>query len=371
MPVASWMFGHVLMFMFEPAGRTVNGPLEVAPGAVEGPAEVEGPEAEVEGPAEAGPRGEVEGSEARPSAPTVAEATPPALPERPEQARRDTLLWTNYVGLGGGARWGRREVGPLDVPEDRSGRETTATGLGGIQGRLAGYSSAAARIGAGLRLITPELFAALELGGTRRGADGMVAGRRGGVDFGAQGVLRIGVGRAMSRRVSPYGKLQLDQRFALHYRDSAEGNHYTAALRASAGIFGRTRKETVVVLAGGAVDGVAGAQALGRRSAVLQAMAGAELAIYVNTTPHVMLAWVGEARTTLAGERFGGRRTEGRATFDVMIGGPSTRQKLRYLSLLAMFTATEIRASPSSSPITSAGERRIGYAALLGVGVAI
>lgn len=285
--------------------------------------------------------------------------------------RRDTQLWTNYFGLGGGARWGRREVGPLDVPEDRSGSEVTASGFGGVQGRLAGFASAKPRFGSGLRFLTPELFASLELGGTRRAGEGLPPPRAGGFAIGAQGVLRIGVGRALARPISPYGKLQLDQRFAVHLRDSAEGNHYLAALRGSAGILGRARQESLVVLAGAALDGVAGAQRIGSRSAVAQVMAGGELGVYAHPLRHVALAWVGEARTTIVGQQFGGRRIDGRATFDVMIGRSAGPKQIGYVSLFAAFTASEIRAAPASSPIASAGSRRVGYAALLGLGVGL
>ncbi|MDC0674707.1 hypothetical protein [Nannocystis radixulma] len=274
---------------------------------------------------------------------------------KPRYPRRDTQMWTNYFGVGGTVRWGRREV-------DGPGVETTVTGLGGVQGRLAGYASAKPRVGRGLRILTPELFLVLEAGGTRRAGE-VAPSRAGGFAIGAEGVLRIGVGRALASRVSPYGKLQLDQRFAVHLRDSAEGNHYLAALRGSAGIVGRARGESFVVLAGGAIDGVVGAQKLGARSAVAQLMAGAELGVHVHPLQHVALAWVGEVRTTIVGREFGGRRLEGRATFDLMIGRSAGPRQIGYVSLFAAFTASEVRATW--------GEQRSGYAALLGVGVGL
>lgn len=297
--------------------------------------------------------------------PAGAEASGPAEGE-PER-RHDTLMFSNYLGLAVGVRWGRREIGPLGVPEDREAREAAASGLGGLQGRLAGFSATKAKIGRGRRLLTPELSVALVLGGTRWTAEGAAA-RRGGVAVGAQGILRIGIGRATGGLVSPYGKLQLEQRFAAYLRDTAEGNHAIASLRGSAGILGRTHHDSFVLLAGAAVDGVAGAQAIGRRAAVLQLMAGAELAIYAHPRRHLYLGWVGDARATVAGEGRGGRRIDGRATFDLMIGRPLSR-RITYVSLLASYDVTEVRASPATSPIASTGERRIGHAALLGVGV--
>jgi hypothetical protein len=191
--------------------------------------------------------------------------------------------------------------------------------------------------------------------------------RAGGFAVGAEGVLRIGVGRALESRVSPYGKAQLDQRFAVHLRDSAEGNHYLAALRGSAGVLVRTRPESFVVLAGAALDGVVGAQKQGSRSAVAQLTAGAELAIHAHPLRHLALAWVGDVRATIAGQQFGGRRLDGRVTFDLMIGRSAGPKQIGYVSLFAAFTASEIRAMPMQSP----GESRSGHAALLGVGVGL
>ncbi|WAS92005.1 hypothetical protein [Nannocystis punicea] len=276
--------------------------------------------------------------------------------------RRDTQMWTNYFGVGGAVRWGRREV--ETASEDDV--ETTVTGLGGVQGRLAGFASAKPRFGRGLRFLTPELFLALEVGGTRRAGEGQPS-RAGGFAVGAEGVVRIGVGRALASRVSPYGKVQLDQRFAVHLRDSAEGNHYLAALRGSAGLLVRTRPESFAVLAGAALDGVVGAQKLGSRSAVAQLTAGAELAIYAHPRRHLALAWVGDVRTTIAGRQFGGGRLDGRVTFDVMIGRSAGPKQIGYVSLFAAFTASEIWATPMQSP----GEARSGYAASLGVGVGL
>jgi hypothetical protein len=85
----------------------------------------------------------------------------------------------------------------------------------------------------------------------------------------------------------------------------------------------------------------------------------------------VSLAWVGEARTTIVGEQYGGRRVDGRASFDVMIGRSAGPRQIGYVSLFAAFMASELRATPSRSPIDSAGERRIGYATLLGVGIGL
>lgn len=309
--------------------------------------------------------------------PAAAEAVESVTPEperetgRPPRRYHDTLLYTNYLGLGGGARWGRRGRAAGDVPGDMSWTERTATGLASVQGRLAGFTSGAPRLGRGRRILTPELFLSLEFGATRWSADGGHTARSGGVTIGVHGVLRLGLGRTMSRKLSPYVKGQLDQRFATYVRDTAEGNFLLATLRGSAGIVGRTAESGFVLLAGPALDGVTGAQALGRRSAVLQLMAGGELAMYAHPKPRLSLAWVGDARTTVAGERWGGRRVEWRATFDMMLGLPLTQARPRYLALFATYWGTEIRASPERSPVVTTPERRLGHAALLGLGVGI
>lgn len=283
----------------------------------------------------------------------------------------DTLLYTNYLGLGGGARWGRRGRAAEDVPEDMSWTERTATGLASVQGRLAGFTSGRPRLGRGRRILTPELFLSLEFGATRWSAEGGPTARPRGVTIGVHGALRLGLGRMMSRQVSPYVKGQLDLRFAAYVRDTAEGNFLLATLRGGAGLIGRTAENGFVLLAGPALDGVTGAQALGRRSAVLQLMAGGELAMYAHPKPRLSLAWVGDARTTVAGERWGGRRVEWRATFDLMLGLPLTQARPRYLALFATYWGTEIRASPETSPVVTTPERRLGHAALLGLGVGI
>ncbi len=282
--------------------------------------------------------------------------------------RHDTLGYNTFLGVFAGARGGRRDVGPLGVPEDRQGGEAAATGLGGLVGRFAGVAGRRATLGLGRRFLTPELFVALGLGGTRWTADGSVPARRGGFAAGAEGILRVGIVRAGPWLASPYVKGQVEQRFAAYSRDTAEGNFVLGALRGSVGLLGRTRHDTFVLLAGAALDGVAGAQRLGSKAAVLQLMAGAELGVYAHPRRHLSLGWVGDARATVLGEGRGGRRIDGRVTFDLMIGRAAS-ERLKYVSLLAIYGVTEVRASPASSPIGSAGERRLGHAALLAVGV--
>lgn len=355
MVVGTWLFGHVLTTLAPEPGRAADvptaGEADEAPG--EGPVAAEAVEA------------------ATPEKPEATDDAPAAPAEdRPPLRYHDTLLYTNYVGLGGGARFGRRETEA--VPVDMSaGTDTTATGVASVQGRLAGFTSGTPRFGRGKRILTPELFVSIEFGGTRRAVEGGAPARPAGVAVGAQGVLRLGLGRTMGhRKVSPYAKVQLDGRFAAYVRDTAEGNFLLATLRASGGILGRSQHQGFVLLAGGAIDGVAGAQALGRRSSVAQVMAGGELGIYAHPTARVFFGWVGDARATIAGERYGGRRVEWRATFDLMLGLPLTQARPRYLSLFAMYWGTEIRAAVGVQPVT-AGERRLGHAVLAGFGVGI
>jgi hypothetical protein len=297
-------------------------------------------------------------------------ATDRALVEtgRPAKRHHDTLLYTNYVGLGGGARFGRREIAAFSG--DGTASEATATGVASVQGRLAGFTSGTPRIGRGRRILTPELFVSLEFGATRRSADGGAVARPGGVTLGAHGVLRLGLGRSMARPVSPYVKGQLDNRFAAYVHDTAEGNFLLVSLRGSAGILGRSKQQGFVLLAGPAIDGVAGAQSLGRRSSVVQLMAGGEVGIYAHPTARLFLGWCGDVRATIVGERHGGRRVEGRATFDLMFGLPLTQTRPRYLSLFATYWGTDIRAVAGRSPVI-ADERRRGHALLVGFGVGI
>ncbi len=363
-----------------PGGREPSGPLAPEPAETEAaqPAPVEAAPA----PAEAAPAETASVPvEAREGAPaeavpadvgSAAEPLPAASPaagepvgsrpspEAPVGRRRDTRQFTNFFGAGATARWGRREWTDL-------GGARVAGGGGALLGRLAGYASATPRFGRGRRLLTPELFALVELGGSGLRDPGEWWKRAGGVDGGASGVLRIGVGRALSTRVSPYGKLQVDQRFLVMGRPPAEGNHLVAALRGSAGLLAHARREVVVVLAGAALDGVVGAQRLGTRVLVAQVMAGAELAIYAHPLRHLALAWTLDVRTTIAGERTGGRRLEGRATFDLMVGR-SSASRVGYASLLLAYGLSRLSGVSMEG---GAGWQRTGHTILLGAGIAL
>lgn len=327
-----------------------------------------------EPPAE-GPAGAEAVEEAAPAAPEDELSTEAPAADRPlvdkgrtPQRYHDTLLYTNYVGLGGGARFGRREIAADHG--DRIASEATATGLASVQGRLAGFTSGTPRLGGGRRILTPEVLVSVEFGATRRTADGGAVARPGGVTIGLHGVLRLGLGRSMAKPVSPYAKGQLESRFAAFVHDTAEGNFMLMSLRGSAGILGRSKQQGFVFLAGPAIDGVAGAQAIGRRNSVVQLMAGGELAMYAHPTARLSLAWVGDVRATIAGEGHGGRRLEGRATFDLMIGLPLTQARPRYLSLFATYWGSDVRAVVGKAPVI-ADERRHGHAVLAGFGVGI
>jgi hypothetical protein len=356
------LVGHVLM-------RMVAGPGAETSARAEAPSTAGSDEAPGEGPA-----GAEAVEAATPEAPldgdvTEAPATDRPLVDsgRPAKRYHDTLLYTNYLGLGGGARFGRREIA---VGPDTTASEATATGLASVQGRLAGFTSGTPRVGKGRRILTPELLVSVEFGATRRTAEGGAVARPGGVTLGAHGVLRLGLGRSMSRPVAPYVKGQLESRFAAFVHDTAEGNFLLMSLRGSAGIVGRSKQQGLVIMAGPALDGVAGAQRIGRRNSVVQLMAGGEVGIYAHPTPRLSLAWVGDARATIAGERYGGRRVEGRATFDVMLGLPLTQARPRYLSLFATYWGSDVRAAVGTAPVI-ADERRRGHAVLAGFGVGI
>lgn len=351
MALGTFLLGHVL--------RSVAPELEKDPEADEAPGE--------------GPAGAEAVEQATPETPGEELAIEAPAADRPlvdtgraPKRYHDTLLYTNYVGLGGGGRFGRREI----ATDSGTASEATTTGLASVQGRLGGFTSGTPWVGGGRRILTPEVLVSLEFGGTRRSAEGGAVARPGGVTIGAHGVLRLGLGRSMARPVSPYVKGQLEDRFAAYVHDTAEGNFMLVSLRGSAGIIGRSKQQGLVIMAGPALDGVAGGQAIGRRKSVVQLMAGGEVAIYTHPTARLSLAWIGDARATIAGERYGGRRVEGRATFDLMLGLPLTTARPRYLSLFATYWGSDVRASAGKAPVL-ADERRRGHAVLAGVGVGI
>ena len=262
----------------------------------------------------------------------------------------DTTLLSRGLGVGLGARWGQRTV---------DGRkETGAVLLGSLVGRFAGYASHKPRFGGGRRFITPELSVSVGLGQSLPSQSRI---------FGAEGILKIGIGRSLASRVSPYGRLQLDPRFAGYLRDIAEGNFITVAVRGSAGILGRTRDESFVFLAGGIFDGVGGAQRFGSRSAIVQAMTGAELAIYAQPREHRAFMLIGDVRSTLLGQQRGGQRLEGRATFELLFG-PSSGSRI---SVLATYAGTQIRVDTPLPRGAVSSELRVGHALLLGFGISL
>lgn len=285
------------------------------------------------------------------AAPTPAgSASPRWTPTRTISPWPDTELFSRSLGIGLGARWGHRTVD--------GGTETGAVLLGSVVGRFAGYASTRPRFGRGRRFITPELFVSVALG-TSLPSQARI--------FGAEGTLKIGIGRSLASRISPYGRLQLDPRFAGYLRDIAEGNFISAALRGSAGLLGRTRDESFVFLAGGLFDAVGGAQRIGSRSAIVQAMTGAELAIYARPHEERAFMLIGDLRSTLLGQQRGGQRLEGRATFELLLG----RSSGSTISVLATYSGTRIRMDTPLPRGAVSHELRVGHALLLSFGISL
>lgn len=296
-----------------------------------------------------------------PVAPVATELAPPperaaagAPGPRPEPRgpsfapEQTTSIFSRTLAVGLGARWGQRVVD--------GDRASAAILLGSVLGRFAGYASSRPRFGGGRRFITPELLAAIAVGSTLSAPTRVI---------GTEGVLRIGIGRSLATRVSPYGKLQLDPRFAAYLHDIAEANFITAALRGSGGLLARNREESFVLLAGATVEGIGGAQRLGSRSAIAQVMAGAELGIYAQAREELALMLVGDVRTTILGEQRGGQRTDGRSSFEMLFGSSSGSM----VSVLATYAITEIRADVPLGRGATGREYRLGHALTLGFGL--
>lgn len=270
-------------------------------------------------------------------------------PRGPSFSRAQTTsIFSRTLAVGLGARWGHRVVD--------GDRPAEVMLLGSVLGRFAGYASSRPRFGGGRRFITPELLAAIAVGGTVRSQARVI---------GTEGVLRIGIGRSLATRVSPYGKLQLDPRFAAYLHDIAEANFITAALRGSGGLLARTREESFVLLAGATIEGIGGAQRIGSRSAIAQVMAGAELGIYAQAREEFALMLVGDVRTTILGEQRGGQRLDGRSSFEMLFGSSAGSM----VSVLATYAITEIRADVPLGRGATGREYRLGHALMLGFGL--
>lgn len=273
------------------------------------------------------------------------EESPSWTPTRTISPWPDTQLFSRNLGIGLGARWGRRTVD--------GGTETGAILFASVVARFAGYASHKPRFGGGRRFITPELFASVAVGTSVPSMARIV---------GIEGILKIGIGRSFASRVSPYGRLQLDPRFAGYLGDLAEGNFITVALRGSAGLLARTRDESFVFLAGGIFDGVGGAQRIGSRSAIAQAMTGAELAIYAQGEERAFML-IGDVRTTLLGQQRGGQRIEGRATLELLFK--------KSLSVSLIYSGTQIRMDTPLPRGALSRELRAGHALMLSFGISL
>ncbi len=271
--------------------------------------------------------------------------SPPSTPSRTVSQWPDTRLFSQILGIGLGARWGQRTAD--------GGLETGAILLGSVVARFAGYASDRPRFGGGRRFITPELSASVAVGMSIPSQVRIL---------GAEGILRVGIGRSLASRLSPYVRLQFDPRFAGYLHDIAEGNFITVALRGSAGFLGRTRDESFVFLAGGVFDGVGGAQRIGPRSAIAQAMTGAELAIYAQPGERAFML-IGDVRTTLLGQQRGGQRIEGRATLELLFG--------QSMSVLATYSGTQIRVDTPLPRGAVNRELRAGHALMLSFGLSL
>lgn len=246
-------------------------------------------------------------------------------------------VYVGGIGVDGTARWGRR------------GEQPRTLLLAGLQARLVGYFANKPRLGGGRRFVTPDLRLSVELGESVSPRSRLL---------GVQGALQIGIGRSLATRVSPYGRLQADTRFAAYLHDIAEGNSISATLRGSAGLIGQRRDGSLALLAGATLDGVAGALRLGPRSTFAQVMNGAELLLVARPKDELAVLLGGEVRMTRLGERTGGRRVEGRASLELAFSG---------VSFYLWYTGTRIEADLPLGDGARFYELRRGHALQLGL----
>ncbi len=286
-------------------------------------------------------------TDAKPAETPAATTATAASSLRVSEARdQQVRVYLGGIGLGAAARWGRRGA-PTGDGEPRT------LLLVGLQARLLGYASNKPLVGGGRRFVTPDLRLSVDLGQAILTRSRVI---------GIHGAFQIGIGRSLATRVSPYGRLQVDTRFAAYLNDIAEGNSFTAALRGSGGVLWRILDESVVILGGAAIEGVAGAQRLGPRSTFAQMMHGAELMIVAQPGDEFRVMLFGDVRTTRLGERVGGRRLEGRASLEVGIDR---------VSLFLWYTGTRIAADLPLGDGASFRELRRGHALQLGLSVGL
>lgn len=319
--------GHVLavLWVATPPGEVGPPPAPTEAAALEVPVEVPPPPATV------------------PAEPPAEAASTPSFQAGPASSRMaDTRIYIWGIGVGLAARWGRH--GSEEATQPKTLLLTT------VQARLVGYASSEPRLGGGRRLVLSDLSLSLDVG------ESLAPNVK---TIGVQGALRLGIGRSLASRVSPYGKLQVDPRFAGFAGDIAEGNFVSGALRGSGGLLARTGDESFVLMAGAVVDGVAGAQRLGPRSSFAQVMTGGEWMMVARPGEDLALMLVGDVRATLLGERSGGRRVEGRASLELGYGN---------MSVFLAYTGMRIQADIPVGPGATLHERRGGHALQFGFG---
>ena len=302
----------------------------------------------------------------KPAAPPP--APPTDLPQKP--ARRPNPFASSfpghphrigrlpgYIGLGAGVGLTSRTIGAAD-------HRTAVTPYGAVHGRIAGYTQRKARRDRkAIVMVLPELQLDLELGGTAAASPAAH-----GVMVGASGVFDIGIGFASPGSVGVYTYLRAAQRFQARLHTDLEGAHYLATPGATVGLrFNHTHKLTV--LAGGGVDGVIGAQhLLVRRSLVAQLAPVATLAIYSEPTDDLYIGLVGRLDVTALGHVYGGARTHGRATAEVM-WRVRRIPRIHLATLFLGYEGTRISAAPGHPQFDPLGELRTSHQLLLALGV--
>jgi hypothetical protein len=275
----------------------------------------------------------------------------------------------NYLGLVAGLGLSSRRYGG---PAGELGRLAAATGLGGVQARLAGYADrhpVGARV---VRMTMPELMLVLEIGGTSARRDEVAAREghgpgRSGVAAGASGLANIGVGFASPGKVGVYAKVFVGQRFSARSNTDLEGAYFIASAGPSFGLRVAIARRFTMLLGGG-VDGVLGVQRLNRSRLVAQLAPIVDLGIYALARPRVYLGLVARGDVGVLGERYGGRRLHGRAAAEVVWklegAGPA-----RFAALLLAYDGSRVDGAAGHPQFAAVAERRVGHQLMLSGGV--
>lgn len=262
----------------------------------------------------------------------------------------------------------RRHGEPGELPE---GQIAGATIVGGLAGRLAGYTQRSTRSGA-IAMLTPELMLALELGGTIGWRDSIAAQRGLAADvgpaFGTAGIASIGMAWASPGRVGAYAKIGVAQRFVARTHATLEGPYLIAGVGPSAGLRIDVPHE-LTVLIGGGVEGSAGVQRFDERGALIAQLAPiVEFGLYSQPRDDLYFGLVGRGDLTVLGRRYGGERLHGRATTELAWRIASPRASMA--ALLLTYEGTRIDAAPNHPQFAEEGERRISHQLVLAGGVA-